>query len=57
MRRKIRENGELERTRKRKEKELEVHTHGFYFYKISVPYKNSPKLENLFPYKITTKML
>jgi len=38
MRRKIREKGELERTRERKEKELEVQTHGFYFYKVSVPY-------------------
>jgi len=38
MRRKIRENGELERTRERKEKELEVQAHDFYFYKVSVPY-------------------
>jgi len=29
MRRKIREKGELERTRERKEKELEVQAHGF----------------------------
>jgi len=41
MRRKIRENGELERTRERKEKKLEVQAHDFYFYKVSVPYNNS----------------
>jgi len=29
MRRKIREKGELKRTRERKEKELEVQAHGF----------------------------
>jgi len=38
MRRKIREKGELERTRVRKEKELEMQAHNFYFYKIYVPY-------------------
>jgi len=31
MRRKIREKGELERTRERKEKKLEVQAHNYYF--------------------------
>jgi len=38
MRRKIREKGELERTREKKEKKLEVQAHDFYFYKVYVPY-------------------